>query len=179
MGPSTSPGSPTTRVSCCSPSPDVGPARRPSPGSRSSAHPCGRSPGNSKPGSSTTSASRRCRSPSSWTDGAAPSPCSPASPGGGGSVGRGGGRRGSLARTTGRSSVTAVKVSCVRCSAPASSVLVYAYAAREAWLVDLVADPPGTGYPLCEGHARRIVPPVGWVLHDRRRPEPPLFRDVA
>ena len=73
-----------------------------------------------------------------------------------------------------------VKASCVRRSAPASSVLSYAYTSREAWLVDLAAAAgTGTGYPLCGAHAGRTTPPVGWVLHDRRPSEPSSFRDVA
>jgi len=48
------------------------------------------------------------------------------------------------------------------------------------WLVDFPPDdPPGVAYPLCDTHAGKLTPPVGWVLHDRRDPNPPLFRDVA
>ncbi len=72
-----------------------------------------------------------------------------------------------------------MKAACVRCSAPPSAVLSYAYDVREAWLVDFAGERiDGTGYPLCVTHADRITPPLGWVLHDRRVPEP-SFRDVA
>jgi hypothetical protein len=52
----------------------------------------------------------------------------------------------------------------------------YDYADRTVWLDDLESPVrPGFGYALCEGHAQRMTPPVGWTLEDRRGPEPPLF----
>ena len=44
------------------------------------------------------------------------------------------------------------------------------------WLDDLT-DPvqPGAQYALCEIHAERLTPPVGWTLVDRRAPVRPLF----
>jgi len=60
--------------------------------------------------------------------------------------------------------------SCVRCSSQATSSLAYSYASREVWLSD-----GDGGSALCETHAARMTPPVGWVLHDRRRVlEPPV-----
>jgi len=52
----------------------------------------------------------------------------------------------------------------------------YDYADRRVWLDDITKPVvPGLGYPLCEGHAQRLTPPVGWTLEDRRRPVRPLF----
>lgn len=52
----------------------------------------------------------------------------------------------------------------------------FAYDDRLLWLDDL-ADPimPGAGYPMCEEHAGRLTPPVGWTLVDRRTAVRPLF----
>lgn len=47
------------------------------------------------------------------------------------------------------------------------------------WLDDL--DAPvmaGDGYPMCEEHAERMTPPVGWTLVDRRRLIRPLFASL-
>lgn len=47
----------------------------------------------------------------------------------------------------------------------------YNYTAGEVWIDDhpeLVE--PGTGYTMCERHADKISPPLGWVLTDRRSP---------
>ena len=66
-------------------------------------------------------------------------------------------------------------MTCVRCSSIPTSCLTYAYDRREAWLVDRGGETGrGTRYPLCTHHADRIVPPQGWVLHDRRS-QPTLF----
>ncbi len=65
---------------------------------------------------------------------------------------------------------------CVRCGAPAASVLSYNYDDRAMWLDDLkVATVPGHQWSLCSDHADRMTPPVGWTLADRRRPPRPLF----
>ncbi|MDP3984246.1 MAG: DUF3499 family protein, partial [Acidimicrobiia bacterium] len=57
--------------------------------------------------------------------------------------------------------------SCVRCSSPASTLMMYSYADRLIWLDDLtVADAPG--YAMCGHHAGRLTPPLGWTLTDRR-----------
>lgn len=65
---------------------------------------------------------------------------------------------------------------CVRCSAPAGIVMSVAYTDRAVWLDDLTGPvTPGAGYPLCEKHAGRFTPPVGWTLVDRRTAVRPLF----
>jgi hypothetical protein len=65
---------------------------------------------------------------------------------------------------------------CTRCGAPSGIVMAYDYADRRVWLDDLTKPvEPGLGYPLCEAHAQRLTPPVGWTLEDRRRPVRPLF----
>lgn len=49
------------------------------------------------------------------------------------------------------------------------------YQCREVWVVDLVAPiVPGTAYAMCEAHAGRLTPPVGWTLSDRRKVGRPL-----
>lgn len=58
----------------------------------------------------------------------------------------------------------------------------FAYADGAVWLDDLVEPTvPGAGYPMCDSHADRLTPPVGWTLVDRRRGVRPLFasREVA
>ena len=50
------------------------------------------------------------------------------------------------------------------------------YDGQTVWLDDLVGPVvPGAQYALCEAHAERMSPPVGWTLVDRRRPVRPLF----
>lgn len=56
---------------------------------------------------------------------------------------------------------------CVRCSAPASSMMAFDYAGREVWLEEL-EDVSQRGYALCTAHADRLTPPAGWRLTDRR-----------
>lgn len=65
---------------------------------------------------------------------------------------------------------------CVRCAAPAGIVMRFRYTERTIWLEDL-REPlhPGGGYAMCEDHAGRMTPPVGWTLVDRRLPVRPLF----
>lgn len=54
--------------------------------------------------------------------------------------------------------------------------MAFAYDARLIWLEDLTQPiVPGLGYAMCESHADRLTPPVGWKLLDRRRPARPLF----
>ena len=75
-----------------------------------------------------------------------------------------------------------MKTSCTRCAASADVFMSYDYAGRQVWLEDLFEPPePNTGYPMCNAHAGRLTPPVGWTLSDRRLPVRPLFvsRDVA
>jgi len=65
---------------------------------------------------------------------------------------------------------------CVRCGAPAGIVMAFAYQARLIWLEELTEPViPGAGYAMCQAHADRLTPPVGWTLLDRRRPARPLF----
>ncbi len=65
---------------------------------------------------------------------------------------------------------------CIRCSAPAGIVMSFFYAESTVWLDDLVEPVvPGVGYALCEDHAERFTPPVGWTLVDRRSEVRPLF----
>lgn len=68
---------------------------------------------------------------------------------------------------------------CTRCGAPAGIVMAYDYLARSVWLDDLIRPvTPGRGYPMCEEHADRFTPPMGWTLQDRRRPVRPLFASL-
>jgi hypothetical protein len=58
----------------------------------------------------------------------------------------------------------------------------YDYDDRQVWVGDHPALlEPGAGYALCDRHADRVTPPVGWLLTDRRSSIRPLFltRDVA
>jgi len=55
-------------------------------------------------------------------------------------------------------------------------VLTFNYDEQRVWvddLTDLTPIPPGI--PLCETHAGRRTPPMGWTLTDLRQPERPLF----
>ena len=55
----------------------------------------------------------------------------------------------------------------------------FAYDDGVVWLDDLVASPtPGAEYALCEAHADKMTPPVGWKLVDRRRELRPLFASL-
>ena len=68
---------------------------------------------------------------------------------------------------------------CVRCSAPAGIAMSFAYVDQTVWLDDL-AEPVelGAAYPMCEEHAGRMSPPVGWTLVDRRTAVRPLFASL-
>lgn len=70
---------------------------------------------------------------------------------------------------------------CVRpmCGAPASATLTYHYGSRIAWIDNLDEEPDPHGYDLCERHAARVRPPVGWALDDRRTPIIPLRPPLA
>ena len=68
---------------------------------------------------------------------------------------------------------------CVRCGAPAGIVMAFAYEAGLIWLEDITSPVVrGAGYALCEAHAGRFTPPVGWTLLDRRGPARPLFASL-
>lgn len=57
--------------------------------------------------------------------------------------------------------------------------MAFNYDDRTIWLDDLLERTvPGAGYAMCEEHAGRLTPPVGWTLVDRRRPIRPLFTAV-
>lgn len=50
------------------------------------------------------------------------------------------------------------------------------YDTQTVWLADLTRPvTPGAEYAMCETHAERLTPPVGWTLVDRRQPVRPLF----
>jgi len=68
-------------------------------------------------------------------------------------------------------------MNCTKCASPASSMLSFDYATAQAWLDDLVGKPGG--YHLCERHADRFAPPVGWSVSDRRSVLVLPVRDVA
>lgn len=66
---------------------------------------------------------------------------------------------------------------CVKCGEGAQVAMSFNYGSMEVWLGDIG---PGFDrhamYALCEMHADRMAPPVGWVLYDNRcDSEPPLF----
>ncbi|WKZ83301.1 MAG: DUF3499 family protein [Acidimicrobiia bacterium] len=68
---------------------------------------------------------------------------------------------------------------CVRCGTPAGIVMSFNYDDGTIWLDDLVEPTtPGRGYAMCEDHASRMTPPVGWTLVDRRRALRPLFASL-
>ncbi len=65
---------------------------------------------------------------------------------------------------------------CVRCAHPPSSLLAFDYDRKATWLFDFEAETPRRGgHPLCERHANRFTPPLGWALDDRRRDMRTLF----
>ena len=65
---------------------------------------------------------------------------------------------------------------CARCGSPSGIVMSFNYDDRTVWLDDLTGPvSPGAQYAMCEIHAERVSPPVGWTLVDRRRPVRPLF----
>ena len=67
-------------------------------------------------------------------------------------------------------------MTCCRCNQPANAWMTFEYSASSISLVDL---PPGSdghgGYAMCERHACRLTPPVGWRLHDNREIAMTLF----
>jgi len=68
---------------------------------------------------------------------------------------------------------------CARCGAPAGIVMSFHYQGRTLWLDDIVEPvAPGRGYAMCEHHAGRMTPPLGWTLVDRRRTIRPLFASL-
>jgi hypothetical protein len=66
--------------------------------------------------------------------------------------------------------------SCVRCGAPAGIVMSFNYGDRHIWLDDMIEPvTTGRGFAMCQEHAGRLTPPVGWTLSDRRMQVPRLF----
>ena len=64
---------------------------------------------------------------------------------------------------------------CCRCGVLATAAMSYDYPSRQVWVADLDELPtPGTAYPMCEDHADRLTPPVGWMLTDRRSVDKPM-----
>ncbi len=73
-------------------------------------------------------------------------------------------------------------IRCTRCGDPAGVVMAFNYGDRRVWLDDLDNDADTiAGYALCDRHAGKLVPPVGWMLTDQRTVVRPLFvsREVA
>lgn len=67
---------------------------------------------------------------------------------------------------------------CIRCSAPAAIVMSFSYGDRVVWLDDLTAPTIPGVYAMCEEHAGRLTPPVGWKLVDRRAADGRLFASL-
>jgi hypothetical protein len=55
------------------------------------------------------------------------------------------------------------------CGGSAAATLSYDYATRTAWIDPLTEPAPGA-WAICAAHADGLKVPVGWGLHDRRRP---------
>ena len=67
-------------------------------------------------------------------------------------------------------------MTCCRCSQPANAWMTFEYSASNISLFDLPTDSDGHGgYAMCERHAGRLTPPVGWRLHDNREIAMTLF----
>lgn len=81
-------------------------------------------------------------------------------------------RHGVAAGVQGRDGRT---LSCSRIGCDSVAVASFSFDALNqlAWL-DTVVEARGAGF-LCQHHAERLTPPLGWSLLDRRSPEPKLF----
>ncbi len=57
----------------------------------------------------------------------------------------------------------------------------FAYADRQVWIEDHTSPTPIGWYALCEAHADRLTPPLGWRIDDTRSFAPvlPFRREVA
>jgi hypothetical protein len=51
----------------------------------------------------------------------------------------------------------------------------FSYDDQQVWLLDTDGAPLSGGYAMCDRHADRFTPPVGWLLEDHRSPVRPLF----
>jgi hypothetical protein len=58
------------------------------------------------------------------------------------------------------------------CSSPAAATLRFTSTRREAWLCDLDEATARSAGDLCDAHAKTVVLPRGWELHDERRATP-------
>lgn len=67
-------------------------------------------------------------------------------------------------------------MTCCRCNQLANAWMTFEYATSSIALLDLtdVTDRYG-GYAMCERHAGRLTPPVGWQLRDHREVAMTLF----
>ena len=64
---------------------------------------------------------------------------------------------------------------CCRCGVLATAAMSFQYDRSQIWMDGLDAPLiPGTAYAMCEDHAGRLTPPVGWTLTDRRGVVRPL-----
>jgi hypothetical protein len=68
--------------------------------------------------------------------------------------------------------------SCVKCAAPAATVMSFSYGERIVCLDDLVEGIALGTYAMCDEHAGRLTPPVGWQLVDRRTAPRRLFASL-
>ncbi|HEU4318595.1 MAG TPA: DUF3499 family protein [Acidimicrobiia bacterium] len=59
-------------------------------------------------------------------------------------------------------------VSCIRCGAPAASIMTFDYTDGAVWMDDVVEPIDAFGYLFCSDHGDRMTPPLGWTLTDRR-----------
>jgi hypothetical protein len=63
------------------------------------------------------------------------------------------------------------------CNEPAGVTLVLRYERRQVALLDLLPEFDPNHLEMCQAHADRLVPPIGWVVEDERtasRPAAPL-----
>lgn len=56
------------------------------------------------------------------------------------------------------------------CATPAAATIGVRYATREVVVSGLGPESDRRLLELCDGHARRMTPPVGWTVRDERRP---------
>ncbi len=54
------------------------------------------------------------------------------------------------------------------CSQPAVATLALRYERRQVAMVDLLPERDPNHLELCAEHADRLVPPIGWTVHDER-----------
>ena len=62
-----------------------------------------------------------------------------------------------------------MELRCCRCGVLATAAMSYEYESQQVWVGELTAPiEPGAAYAMCEQHADRLTPPVGWTLTDSR-----------